>query len=252
MIEKDKPKTGIARKILIKILRLIAKDDLDLNPENKIPITFWLDIVLNIAIIVALVLVIRTFFISPFQVFGPSMCDTLNNIDNKCMKGYGEYIIINKFGYQNIIGWQVGTPKRGDIIVFHPPHNKEEYFIKRVIGLPGETVKLIDGYVYIFNEQSKEGFKLDEPYLNDSNKGNTHPYIKDLNTFEVPEANYFVMGDNRLYSSDSRHCFRESLSDNNCGKDPLAPFLPRPNIEGKAWIILWPLSKISAISDPTY
>ena len=243
------------RNILFKIVKLIVKDDYDLRPDEKIPMSFWLDIILNIAIIVALVVIIRSFVISPFQVYGQSMCDTLNNIEDTCVKGYGEYIIINKFGYLNIFGWKVGEPRRGDIIVFHPPHNENEFFIKRVIGLPGETVKLQDGDVYILNDQYKEGVRLKEPYLNASNQGNTHPKIMGISNsaaYEVPAGHYFVMGDNRQYSSDSRECFRESIADNNCGKDPDAYYLPAGNIEGKAWLILWPLFKIGAINDPSY
>lgn len=238
--------------IALKLLKFFAKDDLNLSENDKIPATFWLDIILNIVIIVALVLFIRAFVISPFQVYGPSMCDTLNNIDNTCIKGYGEYIIINKFGYQNLLGWQIGSPQRGDIIVFHPPKKDNEFFIKRIIGLPGETVKLQNGEVYIYNSDYPEGFKLQEGYLNAQNAGNTHPYTSSLTTFEVPSGHYFVMGDNRLFSSDSRHCFKEGAGDNQCGVDPLAPFLPRENIEGKAWIVLWPLQKIAILAGAKY
>jgi signal peptidase I len=243
-----------AKHCLLKCLKVIAKNNIKLEENEKIPVSFWIDIVLNIVVIVALVLIIRTFVISPFQVFGPSMCDTLNYIEGKCVKGYGEYIIIDKISYQNFFGWQVGLPKRGDVVVFHPPHNQEEYFIKRIVGLPGETVKIQNGDIYIYNDQYKEGIKLDEDYLNAANQGNTHPnsYVKDLDTFEVPKDYYFVLGDNRLFSSDSRHCFRESLADNNCGKDPLAPFLPKANIEGKAWLILWPINKIGFLQHPSY
>lgn len=251
----SRKKKGFLKKLGFSIVKIIVKDDYELNPDDKIPLSFWLDIVLNIAVIVVLVVIIRSFIISPFQVYGQSMCDTLNNIDNVCVKGYGEYIIINKFTYQNILGWKIGEPKRGDIIVFHPPHNENEFFIKRVIGVPGDTVKLQNGYVYIYNQQFKDGLKLKETYLNASNNGNTHPKIYGTSNnavYEVPAGHYFVMGDNRQYSSDSRECFRESLSDNNCGKDPNAYYLPAENIEGKAWLILWPLFKIGAISDPAY
>lgn len=93
--------------------------------KHQTTILFGFDILLNLIIIASMVFLIRTFLISPFQVYGPSMCDTMNNIDNVCQHGYGEYIIVNKFGYQSFPGWQVGLPKRGDIVVFHPPINKE-------------------------------------------------------------------------------------------------------------------------------
>ncbi len=243
-------KTNLLKKSLVKILNVIAKERLQEN--EKIPTAFWIDILLNIIVIVFLVYVIRTYIISPFQVFGPSMCDTMNNIDSKCQRGYGEYIIINKIGYINIFGWHMDEPRRGDIVVFHPPYNKTEYFIKRIIGLPGETVKLEQGGIIIVNKDFPAGFKLKEEYLNTENHDNTHPYKDDMMVFAVPENHYFVLGDNRIASSDSRSCFRENFMDNKCGKDPLAPYLPKGNLEGKAWLILWPISKLSSIQDPNY
>lgn len=179
------------------------------------------------------------------------MCDTLNNIDGKCVAGYGEYIVVNKFGYQNFFGWQVGLPQRGDIIVFHPPMNKEEFFIKRVIGLPGDTVKLKDGNVYIINQEHPAGVKLDEPYLNSKNSGNTFP-SNDLSVFEVPEGEYFVMGDNRTNSADARSCFNESLASGGCGRPGNTPFLKMSNIEGKASLVVLPLSKMGLLEDTKY
>lgn len=213
---------------------------------------FWLDVVLNIVIIVALVFLIRTFVISPFQVSGPSMCDTLNYIDGQCQRNFGEYLIVNKFTYQNFLGWQIGLPQRGDIVVFHPPRNDNEFFIKRIIGLPGETVKLKGGDVYIYNKEHPEGFVLDEQYLNSVNSGNTHPYRDDLTIFEIPQGNYIVFGDNRIASSDSRSCFKETPGGQPCKQGEASPYLPLDHIEGKAWIILWPLSKISLVQNPAY
>jgi len=220
--------------------------------KHKNTVLFGLDILLNLVIIAALVFLIRTFLISPFQVYGPSMCDTMNYIDGKCEHGYGEYIIVNKFGYQNILGWQVGLPKRGDIVVFHPPLNHEEFFIKRVIGLPGETVKLKDGYVYVYNAEHPEGFKIVEPYLNAVNTGNTHPYAENMAIFEVPSDSFFVLGDNRTASSDARSCFKESITSGGCNQEGNTPFLKISHMEGKAWLVLWPLSKLTILGDTDY
>lgn len=220
--------------------------------KYKTTLMFSLDIVLNLIVIAAMVFIIRTFLISPFQVYGPSMCDTLNNIDGKCEHGYGEYIIVNKLGYQNFLGWQVGTPKRGDIVVFHPPQNKDEFFIKRIIGLPGETIKLKDGYVYLYNQQHPEGIKLEETYLNQTNLGSTNPFTENMTIFEIPSDSYFVLGDNRTASSDSRSCFKESITSGGCNQKGGTPYLKLNHIEGKAWLILWPLSKIAALSDYQY
>lgn len=220
--------------------------------QHKTTWLFILDILLNLAIIAAMVFLIRTFLISPFQVFGPSMCDTLNNIDNTCQRGYGEYIIVDKFGYQNFLGLQVGLPQRGDIVVFHPPLDKTEFFIKRVIGLPGETVELRDGYVYIHNQLHPEGIKLDEPYLNATNSGKTNPFTANMSMFEVPANSYFVMGDNRTQSSDARACFEESIVSGGCNQPGSTPYITMSNIEGRAWVVLWPLEKIEIIPVPQY
>lgn len=216
-----------------------------LNLDN-----FWIDIFLNIVIIIGLVFIIRTFVISPFQVYGPSMCDTMNFVDGRCQRAFGEYIIVNKFGYQNFLGWKVGEPKRGDIIVFKPPKHLDEYFIKRVIGLPGETIKLQNGEVFIVNKENPQGFKLEENYLNHTNKGNTAA-TGGVSLFEVPQGEYFVLGDNRTQSSDSRSCFSESLSA-LCGQNGNIPFVPAQNIEGKAWLVLWPLPNIKMLPPYQY
>lgn len=206
---------------------------------------FFADLLLNIVVIVILVYGVRTYLISPFQVFGPSMCNTLNEIKSRCQDGFGEYLIVNKIGYR------YGTPTRGDIIVFRPPHNTEDYYIKRVIGLPGEKVKLQNGKVYIFNKENKSGFELPETYLSPENKGQTYPLNAQMvMSYEVPEGKYFVMGDNRKKSTDSRTCFR-GPGDRECN-DPANYFLAADRIEGKAWLVLWPFNKIRHLSMPDY
>lgn len=208
---------------------------------------FIVDVFINAVIIIVLVAVIRHFIFSPFQVSGPSMCDTLNNFNDKCVHGNGEYIIVNKMAYYEIFGWSISDYDRGDIVVFVPPEGDEgDYFIKRVIGLPGETLELVDGEVYIYNEEHPDGFKLDEQYLNESNYGKTYAFTDSLTKFEVPEDTFFVMGDNRRASSDSRRCF--GLSD--CEED--LAFLDRDLIEGKGWLVLWPLDRIRLIGGYEY
>lgn len=179
------------------------------------------------------------------------MCDTFNYFDGSCNTGYGEYIIVNKFGYQNFLGWQVGLPQRGDVIVFHPPHNDTEFFIKRIIGLPGETVKIIDNKIFIFNSEFPDGFELDEIYLNARNEDNTVPREAGSN-FEIPEDSYFVLGDNRTGSSDSRSCFKERISQGKCGENNNSPYLTLDHIEGKAAVVLWPFTKLSVVKNPEY
>lgn len=218
--------------------------------EKKV-LAYVLDIVVNLILILGLVLIIRTYLISPFQVYGKSMCDTFNFSNGKCNQSFGEYIIVNKLGYQDFLGWQIGLPKRGDIIIFHPPNNNKDFFIKRVIGLPGETVELKDGHVYITDDEHPEGYRLKEDYLNSQNADKTLP-MGGPSSFQVPEDQYLAMGDNRMSSSDSRSCFRESLSAGKCGEGENTPYLTLGHIDGKAMLILWPFNRIGLVHAPSY
>lgn len=219
------------------------------KPPNKI-IGFILDLALNLVIVFGLVFLIQNFIASPFKVFGPSMCDTLNEIDGECAQGYGEYIIVNKLVYQNFFGWSMNKPDRGDIIVFHPPHTDKDFYIKRIIGISGDTIKLIDGEIFLFNDEYETGYELPEPYLNETNSSNTLPSTNRVTTFTVPEGEYFVLGDNRQASTDSRSCFRDAFQGGCRGEE--AYFLPRENIEGRAWVVLWPFSSIRLIEQAEY
>lgn len=220
--------------------------------REKHPTLYFLaDLIINIAVIVVLVYGVRTLLISPFQVYGPSMCDTLNNINKKCQDGYGEYLIVNKVLYYPFFGYRFGAPQRGDIIVFRPPHNPNDFYIKRIIGLPGEKVKLQNGKVYIYNKEHQTGWELPEPYLNEENRNQTYPMLSQMvTTYEVPEGRYFVLGDNRLKSTDSRMCFR-GPGDSECN-NPINYFLDINRIEGKSWIVLWPFDRARILRSPAY
>lgn len=217
--------------------------------KGKNWISFILDIGLNALIIIVMVFLIRSYLISPFQVSGPSMCNTFNYINDVCVKGNGEYIIVNKFGYQNLFGWQVGLPKRGDVIIFHPPHNEQEFYIKRVIGIEGDLIEIKEGHVYVMKKDASEFEKLEENYLNEVNKGNTQPLLQSKKVFEVPEDSYFVLGDNRIQSTDSRSCFRDAFAG---GCEGATPYLTMENIEGKAWLVLWPFESLRMIGGYDY
>ena len=209
-------------------MRKYALRDLGLN---------ILDIVLNVVIIVVLVYFVRSFIISPFQVYGPSMCDTLNFINNRCLNEYGEYIIVNKITYLG----PFGDPERGDVIVFKPPDEEEDFFIKRIIGLPGDKIEIKGGKVYIQNEEHPEPYELDEPYLNERNSEHTATFGE--TEFEVPEGKYFALGDNRDKSTDSRSCFRDPFS-GGCKGDDATAYLDEEDVEGKAWLVLWPFNRM--------
>lgn len=243
------PQTDTAKKTT-ETPEKIETEDLTKEQKQSKLITFILDLALNLIIVFGLVFLIQNFIASPFKVFGPSMCDTLNNINEECHQGYGEYIIVNKLIYKDFFGWSISQPDRGDIIVFHPPHTDKDFFIKRIIGIPGDTIKLIDGNVFLFNDEYETGYELPEVYLNETNSGNTLPSTNRVTTFDVPEGQYFVLGDNRVASTDSRSCFRDAFQGGCRGEE--AYFLPRENIEGRAWVVLWPFSGIRLIERADY
>lgn len=288
---------------------------------------FLADILYNAVIIIFLVIVIRTFLISPFRVIGSSMADTLHN---------NEFILIDKLSYN------IGEPKRGDPIVFLPPitnkypHKFEEsvktddkgvgildisnlrtekqifycqnklikkvwfckdkvkekdivyyrinddaeqknainsnwkqaknvtadeinkkkiiingtassnyiiriynstgpeYFVKRIIGIPGDAIKIENGRVYLKTDKSNSFAEINEIYLNNENKFNTYfQKIPGINEFKVAEGQYFVLGDNRNHSNDSRHWFSPI-------NEGYTPYVNKEDINGKVLVVLWP------------
>lgn len=193
-----------------------------------------LDVVFNIVVIIAIVAGIRTFLVSPFQVEGSSMTNTLE--DN-------EYIIINKLAYY------IGHPDRGEIVVFRPPNEQDKYYVKRVIGLPGDEIRIRDGYVFLKVSGSDEEVKIDEPYLDDRNAGKTYKHPPGSGDgseqkFVVPEGRFFLMGDNRQGSLDSRSF---TLPDGSA-----EPYVPEESIKGRVWFVALPITKIHAFEAPTY
>lgn len=125
---------------------------------------------------------IRYFVVQPFFVLGASMEPTFQN---------GDYLIIDEISYLT------GSPDRGDAIVFHYPYNTKQFYIKRIVGLPGEILVLDNKGITVKNKENPEGFALSEEYLPVSEE-----YGNMTTTLGVDE--YFVMGDNRDASSDSR------------------------------------------------
>ncbi len=204
-----------------------------------------LDFALDLLIIVILVFLIRSFLVAPFRVSGPSMCDTLNVIDGECVPNgntVGEFILLNKLTYL------FGEPQRGDVVVFVPPGG-ELHYIKRIIGIGGDLIEVnSDGYIYITTSDDKR-HRLKEPYLNAVNFGNTLPANELSRKFEVPDGKFFVMGDNRAHSSDSRHCF---TSPTGCEKNDPRAFIGESDIDGKALVTLWPFGNMKYIRRAEY
>lgn len=175
----------------------------------------------------AIIIPIRIFLFQPFFVQGASMETNFKD---------GDYLIINELGYKktdiDVSGKHIFTVdtfkdlKRGDVVVFRYPKDPKQFFIKRVIGLPGEQVKVEGGRVTIYNNENPEGFILDESsYLR-----------KDLMTngavtMALGSDEYFVLGDNRQFSHDSR---------------AWGP-LPKEDVVGKVLIRAWPLNKAEVL-----
>ncbi len=162
-----------------------------------------------------------------YRVEGSSMNPTLEN---------GEYLLVNKLGYIHLdlarveavlpgvkdgrasTSYLLHPPQRGDVIVFHAPPDPSRDFVKRVIALPGETVVVRRGQVYV------NGTLLPDSYQVAGSFDSTEPYT-------VPPDSYFVMGDNRNHSNDSRHW---------------GP-VPAENIVGRVWFTYWPREKFGFV-----
>lgn len=170
---------------------------------------------LKIIIIAAIiVLPIRYFLFQPFIVKGESMVPNLQS---------GDYLIIDEISYR------LSSPKRGDVVVLKYPLNTSQRFIKRIISLPGETVEVKNGKIMV--SKNGENLTLDESkYL--PNLLNTEGNIK----VNLKDNEYFVLGDNRQFSYDSRSW----------------GVLPRQYIVGKAFFRLFPLTDLSFIGTPSY
>ncbi len=173
----------------------------------------FLEVVQTVAIAVVAVFLVRTFVAQPFLVSGASMEPTFEN---------GDYLLVDELAYR------FREPARGEVIVFRYPGDERSFYIKRIIGLPGERVVVENGTVEIWNGDGEA--VLHEPYLSPLARGG------DLFDVTLGEGEYFMMGDNRNFSFDSRSW------------GPLA----RGDIMGFVRFRLWPLSAAQAFAAPSY
>ena len=151
----------------------------------------------------------------------------------------------NIFGYLEFGNFEIGRPANNDIIIFSPTAVSQKFYVKRIIASPGESVRIKDGFVYKLENNAY--VKLNEYYLNDEILGNTLlPAGKSDAIYTVPEDHYFVLGDNRLQSTDSRNCFHTSFGQ-PCSPESLASFVAREQIKGRAALRFWPLSKFGIL-----
>jgi signal peptidase I len=190
------------------------------QPENsslKTAGAFIWDLVKILVIALIIIVPFRMFVAEPFVVSGSSMVPNFHNSD---------YLIIDRLSYLT------GNPKRGDVIVLLYPKDTTQFFIKRVIGLPGDSISFNQGHVIITDSQYPNGFTLPESYL--PNQAETFGQSGSIGPLGSDE--YFVLGDNRTASSDSR----------------VWGILPRNDIVGRVWVRVYPFSTASFIHTPTY
>lgn len=176
--------------------------------------TFLIDTIQSLLLAAAVFLVIYVFFFRPFQVNGESMYP---NFYDK------QYILTN------IIALRFSEPRLGEVVVFKAPPDPEKDYVKRVIGLPHDRVLLKNGVIYVNNK------KLDESaYIKPEIETSAGAFLRDSQEITVTEENYFVLGDNRPHSSDSREW----------------GFVPKKNIIGKSFFAYWPLDTIGFVKNP--
>ena len=174
-------------------------------PQETRAQSFW-EMVRFALLALLIVIPIRIFVAQPFIVSGNSMIPTFYN---------NEYLIIDELSYR------FHEPARDDVVVFRYPKDTTKFFIKRIIGLPGDTITIDGGRVTIKNTDNPEGFVMEEPYVKNRSSNQLSVTLK--------QDEYFVMGDNRIASSDSR----------------IWGVLPRNLIVGRAFLRLLPLSSVS-------
>ncbi len=177
------------------------------DPETEVKqVNSWWEIIKFAVIAFAIILPVRLYVMQPFIVSGESMIPTFHD---------GDYLVIDELSYR------IHEPRRGDVIVFQPPNQRKGvYYIKRIVGLPGETIRIANGKIMIKSPDSEEEEELSEPYLQNISS--------DTLTTQVGPAEVFVLGDNRPRSSDSRAWGT----------------LPIENITGKALVRLFPFRTI--------
>lgn len=180
----------------------------EMEEKEQTPFRELISMLLYMALVLGVTFFVITFVGQRTYVSGDSMLNTLEDGDN---------LIVDKLTYR------FSDPKRFDIIVFPFEYAKDTYYIKRIIGLPGETVQIADGKIYIDGELLRESYGRE--------------VMKDAGLAETPitlgEDEYFVLGDNRNASSDSR--------------DPSVGVIHRDRIIGRAWVRIWPLRKFGVL-----
>jgi signal peptidase I len=162
-----------------------------------------LEFIKTVAIIIIIAFFVRFYLVQPFVVEGQSMEPNFHN---------GQYLMVDKLTYR------FRLPSRGDVIVFHPPSAPNLNYIKRIIALPGDEIEIKNGEIFV------NGAMIDEPYIPDEKTLVRNPRMSNVLKQKLGNEEYFVLGDNRDHSSDSREW----------------GVLPKANIIGRTWLIVYP------------
>lgn len=176
---------------------------------------FFLDLLEVVVFAVGIFFFVYLLIMQPHKVSGMSMHP---NFPDK------EFLLTEKVTYYR------RNPQRGDVVVFTPPVSNTDEYIKRVIGLPGEKIMLKGGHVYINDK------RLVENYLKDDILTESEDFLVEGEEYTIPEGKYFVLGDNRPRSSDSR---------------AFGP-ITKAAMSGRAWIVYWPLSNAGTVKKVSY
>lgn len=176
---------------------------------------FFLDFLEVIVTSFAIFLFVYLLVLQPHKIKGNSMEPNFHD---------GEYLLTNKLTYK------FQEPKRGDVVIFEPPVTQNEEYIKRIIALPGETISIKEGHYYV------NGVILTEDYIPESVYTKGKMFLPNNSEKVVPAESYFVSGDNRESSSDSRFW----------------GFITKDKITGKAWFIYWPVKDVGVIKAASY
>ena len=177
--------------------------------------TFFFDILESIVVALAIFVVVYLFLYQPHQVKGRSMFPNFED---------GEYILTNKYEYR------FSDPHRGDVIVFKSPQNPDIDYIKRIIGMPGEHIKLVNNRYFINSNE------VLEPYIKSQVYTYNGSFLKEGVEIIIPANHYFVSGDNRPQSSDSREWGT----------------IDRSSIIGRSQLRYWPINRFELIPRVTY
>jgi signal peptidase I len=174
---------------------------------------FFLELVKIVLLAGITIAVVRYFLFKPFYVKGQSMEPNFYEKD---------YLIIDELSYR------FREPQRGEVIVFRAPVVHKDYYLKRIVGLPGERIKVGDGKLVVYNDDYPQGVLVEEIYLDETTPGS--------NMITLGSDQYYVLGDNRDASYDSRR---------------FGP-INESEIVGRAWVRGWPFTRISAFGNPEY